>query len=160
MNSTFTSLILDQNTGNSYGWTVFNLTKNTVYCWRVSVSAERQNSAWSPVWSFPPTNKSAPVAAPTLVSPPNGTTGIPASTGPTLVWNGVEGADSYDFMIAPEPSFGGAIVQWYGYPGTEANIQGLEEFGESKLYWRVRGRNPAGLGPWSEVWMFTLYLYH
>jgi hypothetical protein len=97
-----------------------------------------------------------PPGAPTLVSPENGASGFPASQGITLVWNTVEGAEAYDFQIASEPSFGAAFIQWYAYAGTSAHVTGLEEAYTSRLYWRVRGRNPGGSGPWSEVRTFTV----
>lgn len=112
-------------------------------------------SDWSPVWRFTTTNKSAP-ATPTLVSPENGAGPFPVSQGVTLVWNAVEGADSYDFQIASEPSFGAAFIQWYAFVGTSAHVSGLEEAYTSRLYWRVRGRNPGGTGPWSKVRTFTI----
>lgn len=158
-NAAMTALITNATVTNATGYTLLSLSKNTTYYWRVNASKKGVTSAWSPTWSFTTTNKTPP-AAPTLVSPANGTTDIPASTGPTLVWNAVAGAESYDFMVAPEPSFGGAIVQWYAFHGTSAAVTGLEEFGEFRLYWRVRGRNPGGVGPWSEVRMFTVDLNH
>jgi hypothetical protein len=158
-NPEMTALVVDDTVSDATAYSLYYVgVKNTTYYWRVNASANGQTSPWSPVWSFTTTDKSVP-AAPTLVSPENGAGPFPSSQGVTLVWNAVEGAESYDFMIAPESSFGGAIVQWYAYPGTSANITGLEEFGESRLYWRVRGRNPGGLGPWSQVWMFTVDLY-
>jgi hypothetical protein len=160
-NPQMTALVVNATVSNATGYSLYYVAvKNTTYYWRVNATANGQTSPWSPVWRFTTTNKSAPAPAPTLVSPANGATNIPASTGPTLVWNAVAGAETYDFMIAPEPSFCGAIVQWYAYAGTSKNITGLEEFGESRLYWRVRGRNPGGTGPWSEVRMFTVDLYH
>ena len=154
-NSTFTSLVLDAQVMNATGYTVFGLSQNTVYYWRVNASAGGQISSWSPIWNFQTTNRVTP-AAPTLVSPEDGATGLPET--PTLVWNVVAGADSYDFQIAQEPSFSGADIQWYGYVGTSVTVMNLveESWGGTHFYWRVRARNTAGLSPWSEVRDFTI----
>ena len=37
--------------------------------------------------------------------------------------------------------------------GTFMNFNHLEP--NTKFYWRVRGKNEGGLGPWSAVWSFT-----
>jgi hypothetical protein len=153
LNSTFSALIVDARVSNASGYVLLNLSKDTVYYWRVNASARWRTSAWSPVWSFRTTNRQAP-GVPTLVSPADGAVGL--SITPTLVWNAVPGADSYDFQLALEPTFSGADVQWYAYPHTTVTVPGLEEIGDFHFYWRVRARNSGGLGAWSEVRDFTI----
>jgi hypothetical protein len=145
-NSNFTDLILDQNTGASTGYTIFNLPKNTAYYWRVNLTTRGQTSDWSPIWNFQTTNREIP-GVPTLVSPANGATGIPRS--PTLVWNPVEGADSYDLVIGP--------FVFYQIRGTEITIdeQTLSIACTDFFFWQVRSRNPAGVSGWSEMRAFT-----
>jgi hypothetical protein len=146
-NSSFTDLILDQNTGASTGWPLFDLPKNTVYYWRVNLTTRGQTSDWSPIWFFRTTNREIPGVPPTLVSPANGATGVPRS--PTLVWNPVEDADSYDLEIGP--------FIFYEIRGTEITIdeQTLSIACTDFFGWRVRSRNPAGVSGWSEVRTFT-----
>ena len=151
-----TALVVDANVSNATGYSLYAVAqKNTTYYWRLNATKDGSTSDWSPVWSFTTTDKSAP-AAPTLVSPENGAGPFPVSQGVTLVWNAVKGAEAYDFQIASEPSFGAAFIQWYEYADTSAHVTGLEEAYTSTLYWRVRGRNPGGAGPWSEVRSFTI----
>jgi len=155
-NPAMTALVIDATVSNATGYSLYYVAqKNTTYYWRVNATKNGSTSAWSPVWSFTTTNKSAP-AAPTLVSPENGAGPFPVSQGVTLVWNAVEGAESYDFQIASEPSFGAAFVQWYAYVGTSAHVTGLEEAYTAKLYWRGRARNAGGTGPWSEARTFNI----
>ncbi|RPJ27520.1 MAG: hypothetical protein EHM33_07745 [Chloroflexi bacterium] len=155
-NPQMTALVVDATVRDATGYSLYYVAqKNTTYYWRVNASVRRQTSAWSPVWSFTTTNKSAS-AAPTLVSPENGAGVFPASEGITLVWNAVQGAESYDFQLANEASFSAAFIQWYAYVGTSAHVTGLEESYTSTIYWRVRSRNPGGTGPWSEVRTFTI----
>jgi hypothetical protein len=158
-NPQMTALIVNATVSNATGYSLYYVAqKNTTYYWRVNATKRGSTSAWSPVWSFTTTNKSVP-AAPTLVSPANGAGVFPASEGVTLTWNAVTGAESYDFQIASEPSFGAAFIQWYAYDGTSTHVMGLEEAYTATVYWRVRGRNSGGTGPWSEVRTFTIDLF-
>jgi hypothetical protein len=158
-NAAMTALIVNATVRDASGYSLYAVAqKNTTYFWRVNATKNGSTSAWSPVWSFTTTNKSA-VAAPTLVSPENGAGIFPASEGVTLVWNAVDGAESYDFQLANEASFSAAFIQWYGYAGTSAHVTGLEESYTSTIYWRVRSRNTGGTGPWSEVRTFTVDLF-
>jgi hypothetical protein len=158
-NPQMTALVVNATVRNATGYSLYYVAqKNTTYYWRVNATKNGSTSAWSPVWSFTTTNKSVS-AAPTLVSPENGAGVFPASEGVTLVWNAVGGAESYDFQLANEPSFGAAFIQWYAYVGTSAHVTGLEESYTSTIYWRVRSRNSGGTGPWSEVRTFTIDLF-
>jgi hypothetical protein len=146
-NSSFTDLILDQNTGDSTGWTLFNLPRNTVYYWRINLTTRGQTSNWSPVWNFQTTNREIP-GVPTLVSPANGATGVPRS--PTLTWNPVEGADYYQVDITP-------IFSFYIVHGTSVTFsnEDLSLGYTDRHLWRVRAVNPAGPSEWSERRAFT-----
>jgi len=159
-NAEMTALVVDASVSDATGYSLYAVAvKNTTYYWRVNAAAGGQTSDWSPVWSFTTTNKVAP-GAPTLVSPENGAGPFPASQGVTLIWNAVEGAESYDFQIANEASFSAPFIQWYAYVGTSKQVMGLEEAYTTTQYWRVRGRNPGGTGPWSEVRTFTVDPFH
>lgn len=150
-NSTFTSLVTDGQVQDATGWTVFGLSKGTVYYWRVNASAGGQTSPWSPVWHFTVTTKEI-AAVPVLVSPPDGATDVPDD--PTLVWNASEGADSYDIQVALSSSFLGSKTTVYAWVGTSKTFGALNEYSKT-FYWRVRARNVAGLSAWSAPWKFT-----
>jgi trimeric autotransporter adhesin len=146
-NSNFTNLLVNANlTDGSTGYALRGLPPNTVFYWRVRLSAGGQTSAWSPVWTFQTTNRGVP-AAPTLISPANGATGVPGS--PTLVWNAVEGADSYWVKVG--------CLEFVLVQSTSITIseEDLSLCYSDHHFWSVQARNPAGLSALSETWEFT-----
>ncbi|HET9910568.1 MAG TPA: hypothetical protein VFQ13_01700 [Anaerolineales bacterium] len=148
-NPNFTSLLVDAKVEFATGYVLYGiLQKNTVYYWRVNATSNGQTSAWSPVWNFRVTNRRIP-AAPTLASPANGATGIPSS--PTLSWNPVPGADSYDIEV-----FGLPPAQRYAYVGTSITLTGFQAPYTKRFGWHVRARNPAGVSEWSPMWFFNM----
>lgn len=148
-NQNFTSLLVNAKVEFATGYVLYGiLQKNTVYYWRVNATANGRTSAWSPIWSFKVTNRPIP-AAPTLVSPANGATGILSS--PTLSWNPVPGADSYDIEV-----FGLPPAQRYAYVGTSITLTGFQAPYTKRFGWHVRARNPAGVSEWSEMWFFNM----
>jgi hypothetical protein len=94
-----------------------------------------------------------PPAVPVLVSPENGATGLPDD--PTLVWNAVEGADSYDIQLGTKPTFSSWQKMKWHYVGTSIRVFYDLEDDTYTFYWRVRARNAAGVSAWSAPWQFT-----
>jgi FG-GAP-like repeat len=87
-----------------------------------------------------------PSAAPTLVSPDNGATGI--SLTPVLSWNAVTGAASYDVYFGTSPS--PPLVT-----NTTATTYSPNALPISTVYyWKVAARNQGGTVA-SSVWSFT-----
>jgi hypothetical protein len=155
-NAAFTSTLVDQGgITNATGYTLFGLQKNITHYWRVNASKGSQTSSWSASRSFTTTNATVPVA-PSLIAPADDATGVLLDV--TFSWNAVAEATAYDFQVAGEPTFSGAHIQWYGYNGTsiQPGADALIEACVIHQYWRVRGRNAAGPGAWSEVRSFTL----
>jgi hypothetical protein len=145
----FSSLVANVRiTDGSIGYTVFDLTPGTQYFWRVNLTAAGSTSPWSAAWSFRVTSRDAP-GVPTLRAPANGDTGIARS--PTLSWNPVSGADSYQVEITP---FGTA---YFNVEGTSLTIseETLSLGYTDRHQWRVRAKNAAGTSEWSESWTFT-----
>jgi len=105
-----------------------------------------------------------PPAAPTLLSPANGATGIKSPI--TLTWNAVASAYGYVVMVSPDTAFNTATSQTYSakYPG----VQLPELKAGATYYWRARtiGNPPVSTvtqksepptSAWSSVWSFTTY---
>ena len=98
-----------------------------------------------------------PASAPAGLSPMDGATDV--STSPTLSWNAVSDATSYDVQVADDASFKrGAttqtiIIEETGITQTSYEATGLS--GNTQYYWRVRGVNSDGAGPWSAAASFT-----
>lgn len=128
-----------------------SLTNNATYYWRVNATNAAGTGEWSVVWKFT-TIVSAPIAAPTLIAPPNGS--INQTATPTLDWNDVFGANKYRVNVDVD-----SIFQNTPLIDTIVNIsQFLIPNGKlsasTKYFWRVRAQNDGGVGPWSVTWNF------
>ena len=86
--------------------------------------------------------------------------GAPTATGPTNVspsgftanWSAVAGVASYDLDVALDSAFVSFMGQYNNYnagSGTSYPVTGLPE--ATLLFYRVRGRNSGGPGPYSNV---------
>ncbi|MBI4902483.1 MAG: hypothetical protein HY820_02535 [Acidobacteria bacterium] len=109
-----------------------SLSAATTYYWKV-VSKSGSGSATSAVWSF--TTASGFPAAPTLVSPANGATGV--STSASLSWNSASGATSYDVYFgttASPPNVGNTGGLSYA-PSMSAG---------TTYYWKIVAKNSSG----------------
>jgi subtilisin family serine protease len=73
---------------------------------------------------------------------------------PTFSWVASAGATSYELHLCGNPAFTSSIVSRTGLTSPSASITGLTA--GATYYWRVRGVNGAGAGPWSAVWSVTL----
>jgi hypothetical protein len=128
------------------------LLNGTVYHWRVRAKSTGGVSAWSEVRRFI-TIPLAP-AKPENESPLQAEAHAPLS--PVLVWKPAARAESYDIQASQQSDFatlafitGGVVTTSVQLPNKPVN---------TTLYWRVRARNSAGAGEWSDTWSFTTYL--
>jgi hypothetical protein len=148
--SNFTNILVNARLDGSTGYALRGLTKNTIFYWRVKLTSGGQTSDWSPVWTFQTTNRDI-AGIPTLVSPPNGSRGLPPTV--TLTWTAVEGADSY-WVSINNGSFDQTLVQGKSVTVDFGAIRDLT--GYSCFFWSVRSRNPAGVSEPSETWNFCI----
>jgi hypothetical protein len=160
-----TSCALQVSTDPSFATTVVNLTGltgtsymlatplagGTVYYWRMNATNAGGTGAWSGSWSF--TTFLAIPAAPVLVSPLNGTTGI--AFNPVLQWNGSSGATTYNLQLATDAGFGTIVVNDVGIAAT-SRVPGTSLTTGTPYFWRVSATNSAGTSAWSSVWTFTM----
>jgi subtilisin-like proprotein convertase family protein len=89
-----------------------------------------------------------------LESPMNGATQVNLS--PSLRWNGVADANTYEFQLSPDPFFdpGAIVATSSGIAADTFKLTGFLE--EGKVYfWRVRPVNECGTGAWSEIFAFA-----
>ena len=89
-------------------------------------------------------------AAPTLVSPTDGATGVALL--PTLEWNAVTGATGYYLEVATDAGFIN-IVYSASETGTSHTL-GSSLSGNTWYYWRVQASNICGAGACSAGWSF------
>jgi hypothetical protein len=87
---------------------------------------------------------------PTLVSPPNNSTGLPLTD--TLVWNASPGAASYRVQLATDSLFASLVVNDSTVTTTSRIVSGL--INNTKYYWRVNAKNAAGTSNYSAIWNF------
>ena len=131
-----------------------DLSAATQYYWRVRAHGAGHSGIWSNVWSFT-TAPPAAFAAPQLVSPTDGATGV--STSPTLEWDAVTGAAGYWVEVAYADNFAAGTIL---ISGPTANLtkklSGLPTASDGvMLYWRVQATGGGKQGAWSDTWSFT-----
>lgn len=91
-----------------------------------------------------------PTSSATLLSPFNNTINVVMT--PTLDWQAIAGVTQYDYQVAYDNAFNNVAVS-----GTVVNdivqITSPLIVGQ-QYYWRVRGINSCGSGPWSSTFNF------
>jgi hypothetical protein len=125
------------------------LLNSTTYFWRVRAKNEIGISNWSPIWRF---TTLFPPAAPTLNLPANDAYDV--SITPQFDWSQAQRADIYRLQVAQDTVFSSLVfddstISILGWQITNP----LKSLG--KYYWRVRGKNNVGWGPWSSIYHFT-----
>lgn len=145
----FTDVVI-ADTVESPSFTVLNpLAHLKTYHWRVKGRNQSGAGPWSAAWRFKTTART--LTAVGLTSPPDGATEV--SVYPELSWEELDGAESYIVQLATVADFSQLIVS----DTVESNtleVSALQPY-DTDFYWRVRGVNQAGYGPWSNTWMFT-----
>ena len=126
-----------------------SLTNSTRYFWRVSARNSVAASAFSSPWSFL-TVPSIPVP-PVLLSPDNGASQLPTTV--LCAWRGATFVETYEIQVSPDSLFQSTVLDDPAVVDTSREVTSLPA--SSVLFWRVRGRNGGGTGPWSAVWHFT-----
>jgi photosystem II stability/assembly factor-like uncharacterized protein len=107
------------------------LNGNTTYYWRVrAMIGNSYSSNWSTARQF--TTVELP-AAPALVSPSDGATGV--TLHPTFSWTAVSG--TYDLQISPNTGFTNLIVDQDGITTTSYTYQGEGLGFNTTYYWRL-----------------------
>jgi hypothetical protein len=90
-------------------------------------------------------------AAPVLASPVNAASNV--ANNPTLSWNAATGATKYRLEVSELPDFTTTFLTQDNIATASLQITNL--LPARVYYWRVRGSNAGGDGPWSAVWNFT-----
>ena len=78
------------------------------------------------------------------------------STGPLFQWKADRDADSYEFQLATSPSFDAASIVYSVDNLDDTTVRAPTLLDENSLYfWRVRGINQCGKGPWTPTAIFS-----
>ncbi|MCX7877155.1 MAG: YCF48-related protein [Ignavibacteria bacterium] len=91
-------------------------------------------------------------SAPNLISPPNGATGV--SLTPLLDWDSVTTAKTYRLQLATDSVFINPLIDSSGIVQSHFNVTSGLLTNNTTYFWRVRGINAAGEGPWSGTFRF------
>ena len=148
--NTFSSLLIDRTGISETTHDVGPLPNSTQLFWRVRAVNAGGHGAWSPVHSF--TTVAAISAAPTLLLPENNAVDQPSNL--FLLWQATAGATAYHVQLATDIAFTNLIADDPHFVGVQQVILPVFEAGAT-YFWRVRGRDGAELGPWSDVFQFT-----
>jgi hypothetical protein len=107
---------------------------------------------WYDGVSYALVNESSTLGLPgaTVLVSPNGSTGIgDVSPHVSFEWNSAPNASSYEFQAAMDANFSHLLNDLSGITDTVLYIS-IDSLSAS-FYWRVRGINIAGTGPWSDA---------
>jgi hypothetical protein len=127
-----------------------NLLENTTYYWRVKGTNSIGDGPWSAVRSFK-TRSDLPTVI-SLVSPQNNASSV--STSPTFTWQTSANSQLYHIQISLSNMFTSVVYELNNLTGISHSINTGLNLG-TLYFWRVRGINNFGTGPWSEVRSFT-----
>ncbi len=126
------------------------LSAGTLYYWRANATNAAGTSAWTTAWSFT-TASVAPPAAPTLLSPSNGATGVANS--PMLQWNPSTGATTYNVQVSTSSAFTSFAFTQSGSATAVTVSPALSN--STTYYWRANATGAGGTSSWSTTWSFT-----
>jgi CARDB/Abnormal spindle-like microcephaly-assoc'd, ASPM-SPD-2-Hydin len=110
-------------------------------------SDEGNNTAFDPAGI----NVCLSLAKPKLISPKNRGTNI--STTPTLTWSNVTGASTYEVQVATDSGVTNIVASLTGLTTPQWAVSPALSSGTS-YFWRSRGVNLCGPGPFSTTWSF------
>ncbi|MEE4330844.1 MAG: BspA family leucine-rich repeat surface protein [Wenzhouxiangella sp.] len=151
-NASFSEIVVNQPNIQSTSFQVNGLEEERLHYWRVRAQNEAGNSAYSTAWRFV-TESGAPPApdAPSLLSPSD----TESELGPNVLldWAAAEHATEYRVQVATDASFSQMVVNQSGVVATQLMVDDLDP--GTDFYWRVRGRNESGNGPFSTTWRFS-----
>jgi hypothetical protein len=119
----------------------------TRYFWRISAAGAGGNSAYSNFYSF----ESGIPGKPVLIAPAHTSTENPLW--PTLQWVKDSKAISYQLQIGTSAAMTSGIL--LDTVMTDTALTMARKLQVNKIYyWRARGKNSLGTGPWSDLWGF------
>jgi hypothetical protein len=125
------------------------LEHSTTYFWRVRAINPVGQGDWSPPWSV--TTLPPRPAAVVLGTPQDHALDQPFTL--TLTWTPDAEATTHHLQVGIDSDFSAIFFEDTDLTATEQEIASLDD--GVVYYWRVRGHNAAGFGPWSPVFQFT-----
>ncbi|HMQ99702.1 MAG TPA: hypothetical protein PKE39_11825, partial [Ignavibacteria bacterium] len=155
--SNFSVLWIDDSSLTTSSYQVNNgvLAYNSVYYWRIKAknTAGWGNYQTSPYRFF--TMIIPPPAAPVLLSPANGATGI--SLTPLLDWNDVSGSVKYRIMLASDSGFTNILADDSTMSVSQYNVPAALLANSTVYYWKVAAKNSIYWSVFSGKFSFKTY---
>jgi hypothetical protein len=152
LDPTFTNIVVNDTSLTDTSRAIGPLADNTVYYWRVRARSSTLGGPFSSVWSF--TTVGAPPSQVALISPLHGAT-IDADTVECYWFTSGPSVTRYWFERALDSLFTSPLVD-STLTATETITRGL--LTNTTYWWRVRAKNIAGWGPYSDPRSFTVII--
>lgn len=127
---------------------VSGLSSGERYFWRVRSVNAAGPSAWSETWTFVVSAQTPAIVS--LFAPGNGADKQEVNV--SLQWTELSGGVTYQLQVSENNTFTSTVLDKSSLALTTYGVSGLQPL--TTYYWRVRGQNTAGDGPWSDVWSF------
>jgi len=124
-----------------------DLSLSTTYYWRVGTNTSKGDVKWSEVWNFRTRDE---LKQPTLMYPAANSQHIGTPT--TFRWHLASGAQTYNFQISEDSSFGDYNQQKdikdtiFQFPNLLKN--------KTTYYWHIASVGNDGSFKWSDTWVF------
>ncbi len=124
----------------------------TKYYWRVKAKNYSGQSDWSSVWSF--TTMLLPPEQVVQFYPKDKSSDIPLQI--NFSWSKALRADVYYLQISVDSTFARTFYIDSTLTDTMKAVNNFQDW--TKYFWRVKAKNSAGSGLWSNTWSFTTLL--
>lgn len=155
--SNFSVLWVDDSSLTSSSYQVNNgvLAYNSVYYWRIKAknTAGWGNYQTSPYRFF--TMIIPPPAAPVLLTPVNGATGVALT--PLLDWNDVSGSVKYRILLASDSGFTNILADDSTMSVSQYNVSAALLANNTEYYWKAAAKNSMYWGSFSGKYRFKTY---
>ena len=143
----FGSLIIDDSTLSSASYEAQSLAEGGRHYWRVRAE---NTFGWGPYAGTYSFEVGSLPGALTLVEPADDAADLPATV--VLSWVAIQRATAYHLQLSTDANFNSFLVNDSTLSTSTHEVQSLAEGG--KYYWRVRGKNAFGWGPYSQTRTF------
>ncbi len=117
-----------------------------------AIAADANNAPISVSYSSTTSGQVSAPSAPTLASPADGATGVAVT--PTLSWNSVSGATTYNLQVSTSSTFAATVVNQTGITTTSLALTTALS-NNTQYFWRVSATNSAGTSANSTARSFT-----
>lgn len=146
----FTNLIVNDNNITDTTKSITSLSNSTIYYWRVQGINQYGSGTVSDIFTFTTIAAITVPVKPSPIAPILNAANQPLSL--ELKWTKVSGAQSYLVQLSRNSSFSSLDIADSSLTDTVKQISSL--LNNANYYWRVRVKNYAGIGAWSNTYSF------